>query len=186
MERCSYLNCAWFAFPYEAMELFTYSLPQAPACLIFQPTFSPFFALSYLSNHIFLSLHFVLSFNPHFPHFSLCISKVTPKWLDGLQETNYKSVSKVRHLTMRQTLSHGGLIRVKYLQAWHFMLRGIATFQIYNQRSHRLWNGTLRNPALLARVLAAHKIPPHTYFAIIFREKDIGLKKPHFLTRAQH
>ena len=151
--------------------------------------------LSYLSTHIFPIFRFVLSFKPHFSLtslcliiqptfslFSLCISKVTAKWLDGLQETNYKSVSKVRHLTMRQTLSHGGLIRVKYLQAWHFMLRGIATFLIYNQRLHRLWNGTLRNPALLA----AHKNPPRTYFAIIFREKDIGLKKPHFLTRAQH
>merc|ERR1719331_2998373 len=24
----SFLNCAWFAFPYEALEIFTYSLPQ--------------------------------------------------------------------------------------------------------------------------------------------------------------
>ena len=35
--NCSYLNCAWFAFPYEAMELFTYSLPQERPVLTFTP-----------------------------------------------------------------------------------------------------------------------------------------------------
>ena len=25
----SYLDCAWYAFPFEALEIFTYSLPQA-------------------------------------------------------------------------------------------------------------------------------------------------------------
>jgi len=37
----SYLNCAWFAFPYEAMELFTYSLPQVATAMFIKQHAAP-------------------------------------------------------------------------------------------------------------------------------------------------
>merc|ERR1719350_1901730 len=37
----SYLNCAWFAFPYEAMELFTYSLPQVATAQFIKQNAAP-------------------------------------------------------------------------------------------------------------------------------------------------
>ena len=71
--NCSYLNCAWFAFPYEAMELFTYSLPQDRPVLTFT-TFK-----SSLTEHF--NNVFSMTFAKDFSYFdTLCDGSPDLRW----------------------------------------------------------------------------------------------------------